>query len=169
MNKVNEIIDDIILKFNIKSMSQHPKLRELSAKVNIKPEKIVLILILLLSIILLSTRFGISILLLLFTLLIPSLYSYKAIKSKGLNDDKKWLTYWMVFGLFYTCKCLLLLLINNRKLIDLIFIAVSIYIYFPKLDGYKVVYDNFINKIFETLEFKFDTIISKIENKIKSN
>ncbi len=30
----------------------------------------------------------------------PTYMSFKAIESKGTDDDKLWLTYWVVFGFF---------------------------------------------------------------------
>lgn len=44
--------------------------------------------------------FGTTILTLGITVLYPAAQSIKAIESNGKDDDKEWLTYWIIFGLF---------------------------------------------------------------------
>jgi receptor expression-enhancing protein 5/6 len=57
--------------------------------------------ILLVSSIVILVLFGGTILSVVFTVLYPSIQSIKAIESEGENDDKEWLTYWTIFGLFH--------------------------------------------------------------------
>lgn len=44
--------------------------------------------------------FGSTILTLTITVIYPSIKSIGALESKGIDDDKEWLTYWIIFGLF---------------------------------------------------------------------
>ena len=55
--------------------------------------------------------FGATILTLFITVLYPSVKSIQALESVGKDDDKEWLTYWIIFGIFTLlddfCGCLL--------------------------------------------------------------
>lgn len=44
--------------------------------------------------------FGATILTLFITVLYPSVKSIQALESVGKDDDKEWLTYWIIFGIF---------------------------------------------------------------------
>ena len=54
----------------------------------------------LISSLLILIFFGGTILTVVATVVYPSIQSIKAIESKGEDDDKEWLTYWTIFGLF---------------------------------------------------------------------
>lgn len=41
---------------------------------------------------------GVAVVVTMYTVLIPGLQSIQAIESAGADDDKLWLTYWMIFG-----------------------------------------------------------------------
>ena len=55
--------------------------------------------------------FGATILTLTITVLYPAFKSIQAIESSAKDDDKEWLTYWIIFGIFTLldefCGCLL--------------------------------------------------------------
>jgi receptor expression-enhancing protein 5/6 len=44
--------------------------------------------------------FGATLLTLFITVLYPSVKSIQALESVGKDDDKEWLTYWIIFGIF---------------------------------------------------------------------
>lgn len=57
--------------------------------------------ILVVSAILILIFFGGTILTVVGTVIYPSIQSIKAIESQGGDDDKEWLTYWTIFGMFH--------------------------------------------------------------------
>lgn len=77
-----------------------PQLVELSKKTNL-PTGVLLSAVVLVASILILVFFGGMILSVVFTVVYPSIQSIKAIESDGENDDKEWLTYWTIFGLFH--------------------------------------------------------------------
>ena len=77
-----------------------PQLVDLSKKANL-PTGVLLAAVLVVGSILVLVLFGGTILSVIFTVLYPSIQSIKAIESEGENDDKEWLTYWTIFGLFH--------------------------------------------------------------------
>jgi receptor expression-enhancing protein 5/6 len=77
-----------------------PQLVELSKKAKISTG-VILAVALTVSSLLILVLFGGLILSVVFTVVYPSIQSIKAIESDGENDDKEWLTYWTIFGLFH--------------------------------------------------------------------
>ena len=77
-----------------------PQLVELSKKAKI-PTGVILAAAIVVSSLLILLFFGGMSLSVVFTVVYPSIQSIKAIESEGENDDKEWLTYWTIFGLFH--------------------------------------------------------------------
>ena len=76
-----------------------PQIKEIAGKIGVETGVLlggVSALTLLISLFI----FGSTILTLTITVIYPSIKSIGALESKGIDDDKEWLTYWIIFGLF---------------------------------------------------------------------
>jgi receptor expression-enhancing protein 5/6 len=74
------------------------------------------------------------------TILYPALKSIRAIETPGKEDDKTWLTYWMVFGTFVVLETFvgfLLQLIPYWSVLRLVFF---IWLLFPAFNGADILY-----------------------------
>jgi receptor expression-enhancing protein 5/6 len=92
----------------------------------------------------------------------PTYWSIKAIESAEADDDKQWLTYWIVFALFSLTDLFsgfILRFIPFYFFFKLIFLIVLMA---PNIRGATIVYDNVIRKIFLKYEKDLDNLTSKI-------
>ena len=74
----------------------------------------------------------------------PCFMSFLALESEGAADDKQWLTYWVVFGLFNILDHFagfILTLIPFYYFLKLLFM---VYLFHPQLQGATTVYNTYI-------------------------
>jgi receptor expression-enhancing protein 5/6 len=92
---------------------------------------------------------GWTILLTTVTVLYPAVHSIRAIESPSDEDDKIWLTYWMVFGLFTTLETFFGFIFYFVPYWEWIRLAFFIWLLLPNFNGAKVLYEGAIKKILE--------------------
>ena len=82
------------------------------------------------------------------TVLYPAVHSIRAIESSdGGDDDKVWLTYWMVFGCFTVAETFLGFIFYFIPYWDWIRLGLFIWLLLPNFNGAKIIYDGFIQKL----------------------
>lgn len=94
----------------------------------------------------------------------PAYWSIKAIESQETDDDKQWLTYWVVFSLFSIIDLFsgfVLKFIPFYFFFKLIFL---IWLFMPNFRGATYVYDWFLVKVFRKYEKELDNITGKVES-----
>ena len=79
---------------------KQPIFQKLSATLKVRPG-VAFAGVILLSIILLFVPFVNAFVIGVFTFVFPAYKSFKALESEDEKDDKRWLTYWIVFGFFH--------------------------------------------------------------------
>lgn len=95
MEKVNQLCKPLN-----KYGDKVPQIVDISKKAQVDTG-VILGAILIVASLLVLILFGGTILTVVITVLYPSIQSIKAIESSGEDDDKEWLTYWTIFGLFH--------------------------------------------------------------------
>ena len=82
------------------------------------------------------------------TVLYPAVHSIRAIESEdGGDDDKVWLTYWMVFGCFTVAETFLGFIFYFVPYWDWIRLGLFIWLLLPNFNGAKIIYEGFIQKL----------------------
>ena len=94
--------------------------------------------------------------------LLPAHFSFKAIASPGGSDDKEWLTYWVVFGLFVVAELFFGKVLCYIPFYFFFKMGFLIWLFLPIFRGAGVLYDNFISKAFKTYEKKIDETLNNI-------
>lgn len=84
---------------------------------------------------------GKEIFVLLVTVIYPALHSIRAIDSHDDEDDKIWLTYWMIFGFFHVIETFLGFIIYFIPYYSWIKIAFYTYLLLPQTNGAATVYN----------------------------
>lgn len=117
-----------------------PALVDLSAKAGVNPGlllagvgSVVMLVLLVLQ--------GWTILLTTVTVLYPAVHSIRAIESPDDSDDKVWLTYWMVFGMFNVAETFFGFVFYFIPYWDWIRLALFVWLLLPNFNGAKVVYE----------------------------
>ncbi len=91
----------------------------------------------------------------------PGIQSIKAIESPEEDDDKQWLTYWIVFGLFSFVDLFTGFILKFIPFYFIIKIVFLLWLFMPNFNGALKIYNLFVYKIFK----KYENDINKIENK----
>ena len=97
-----QYLELVIEKLGLSSYNENRVIKSISEKTKARPEYISLAFFVLILIFLLFTPFGHTILKAFFTYLYPAYRSFKAKVSASKEDDRKWLIYWVVYGLIYS-------------------------------------------------------------------
>ena len=137
MNYVSQVVEKLdIARFNNIKVVQN-----LAAQTKQKPEYISLALLSVILIFFLLTGIGHKILLLLLTFLYPAYKSFVSLETESREDDKRWLTYWIVFGFVFAFKNVFWGLLSLFPGVNLILALGLTAVYSPLTNGYLYVND----------------------------
>ena len=148
------------------SVTEHfdgiPTVKNLSNKLGV-PSGYLVIAVIFFSGFLVFSDFGSHLICDVIGIIYPSYMSFKAIESAGAEDDKLWLTYWVVFACvrcaetFFDFILFWLPFYHLGKLFFLIYLA------FPTTQGAVVLYNTVIKPILKLEEAKIDAALHNIK------
>ncbi|KCV70693.1 hypothetical protein H696_03046 [Fonticula alba] len=98
----------------------------------------------------------------------PAYASFKAIESKETEDDKLWLTYWVVYAFFSTIEyfiSFILLLFPGYFFIKLVFL---VYLFSPWTHGSVMIYDKILSPFLRKHEHRVDAALNQAAATAKS-
>jgi receptor expression-enhancing protein 5/6 len=87
-----------------------------------------------------------------FSFLLPAYLSFKAIESPTHEDDKKWLTYWVVFGFNYCFEDVIFGLFFWVPLIGLIRTALLVFLFVSKEKGSEFLFRTYVGPAFGKIQ-----------------
>ncbi len=125
-----------------------PAIVDASAKAGVNPGLILAGIGSILMLVLLVMQ-GWTILLTCITVLYPAVHSIRAIESPDDEDDKIWLTYWMVFGLFNVAETFFGFVFYFIPYWDWLRLGLFIWLLLPNFNGAKVLYDGVIRNLLD--------------------
>ena len=79
----------------------------------------------------------------------PCFMSFYALESEGADDDKQWLTYWVVFGMFTIADQFAGFILSFIPFYYVLKVAVLIWLFHPSTKGAIFVYENYIHPFWE--------------------
>ena len=92
----------------------------------------------------------------------PAWKTFKSLETKGFEDDRQWLTYWTVYGLFIVFddwSGIFLHYIPHYYTFKLIFL---VWLFSPSTNGAIVLYNLFIKGLFSKYSKQIDDLIARI-------
>jgi receptor expression-enhancing protein 5/6 len=95
----------------------------------------------------------------------PAYASFLAIESEDKDDDRQWLTYWVVFSFFTVLEFFadhIMFIFPFYYLAKVLFL---IYLFAPQINGAQVLYQSFIRPFFFATQHETARIISEINKK----
>ena len=125
-----------------------PAIVDASAKVGVNPGLILAGIGSILMLVLLIIQ-GWTILITCITVLYPAVHSIRAIESPDEEDDKVWLTYWMVFGLFTVAETFFGFVFYFIPYWEWIRLGLFVWLLLPNFNGAKVLYDGVIRNLLD--------------------
>jgi len=143
------------------TMQEHMNIIEKKTEINPK----VLVGGLVVALILTTTKWFSSYVTCLVGVLCPTYLSLKAIESPEDDDDKQFLTYWVVYGLFSVIDIFTAFLIKVIPFYYTFKLGFLIWLFMPNFKGAVFVYNKLVGPLFRKYEGKFDSGVDKIINR----
>ena len=100
--------------------------------------------------------------------LYPGFWTIKSIEKNEFEDQKKWLTYWAVFGSFIILDMFSPIVVKFIPFYVVMKIIFLIYLLIPGSGGCTFIYNLFVKKIIKKYEPEFDKLINNIDNATES-
>ncbi len=142
-----------------------PQIKELAGKAGVEPGVIIGAAGVLVTLITFAL-FGSTILTLVITVLYPAFKSIQAIETSHAEDDKEWLTYWIIFGLFSLlddcCGCIL----NFIPYFYWIKLAFFIFLLAPQTRGANLVYNSVVKPQLEKYRPQIEGLIRDVKGSV---
>ncbi len=92
----------------------------------------------------------------------PCFMSFLALESDGADDDKQWLTYWVVFGLFNILDQFAGFILTFIPFYFFIKLCFLVWLFHPASQGATVIYNNYILPNMQ----QYEKHIQAVENKV---
>ncbi|ETW20487.1 hypothetical protein PFFVO_00540 [Plasmodium falciparum Vietnam Oak-Knoll (FVO)] len=99
----------------------------------------------------------------------PAYQSFKAVESQSRDETKLWLTYWVVFSLFFFIEYLIDIILFWVPFYYLIKLLFLLYLYMPQVRGAVMVYNYIIRPILLKHEKMIDDTVQKISQTATSH
>ena len=129
---------------------------QVSKATGVKPEHVTfsaLTTFLLLSI---FTGYGQRAILLTLSFLYPAYKSFKALETAEDHDDKRWLTYWVVFGFVFAFNDVTNYILSYLPFGNFLLSLAMLFVYCPLTNGYVHLYNMVFRPVLKTYEHKID-------------
>ena len=92
----------------------------------------------------------------------PAFMSFVALESEGQDDDKQWLTYWVVFGCFTIADQFAGIILSLIPFYYVLKVAFLIWMFHPSSLGSMTVYNNFLLPFVKKYENQIDEMEKKL-------
>ena len=92
---------------------------------------------------------------------LPAYWSIKAIESPEFDDDKQWITYWAIYGIFTLIDQFANIVLRIIPFYFVIKILFLIWCFMPNTMGALFIYNKFVGPYFRKYENKIDQKIEK--------
>ena len=107
--------------------------------------------------------FGATILTLAITVLYPAAKSIQALETQSTDDDKEWLTYWIIFGIFTLLDDFAGFLLSMIPYYFWIKLAFFVYLFAPMTKGSQTIYNTVVKPLLDQYKDKIEGLISEIK------
>lgn len=99
----------------------------------------------------------------------PAFMSFVALESEGQDDDKQWLTYWVVFGCFSILDQFAGIILALIPFYYVLKVAMLIWMFHPTSQGATTLYNSVILPYYQQYEKNLDGAFNKFERTVTSS
>ena len=139
---------------------QIPPLQDFAKAVGVNSGALICVAVFFFSLILLLLK-GFAIAITALTVLYPALQSVRAIESKSTDDDKYWLTYWMVFGFLDVSETFLPFVFYFIPYFQYLKFGAFVWMIF--FNGAQTIYESVIKQALNTYRPQINEFLNKIQ------
>ena len=130
------------------------------------PQQKVLQYIMVLGILFIVFGIGQAILTNLIGVAYPVFMSFYALESDGDDDDKQWLTYWVVFGAFSIADQFAGFILRFIPFYYVLKVATLIWLFHPATQGATFVYNNYIQPTWKEYEGQLEEVQKTLQKQL---
>ena len=130
------------------------------------PQQKVLQYIMILGILFIVFGIGQAILTNLIGVAYPVFMSFYALESDGDDDDKQWLTYWVVFGMFSIADQFAGFILRFIPFYYVLKVATLIWLFHPATQGATFVYNNHIQPLWKEYEGQLEEVQKGLQKQL---
>ena len=95
--------------------------------------------------------------------LYPAYRSFKALESKGKDDDTQWLTYWVVYAFFTVFDEMTSWILNLMPFYFMIKLVLMIWMFWPTTNGALVIYNTVLAPFLRKYQVNIDKHVDDVE------
>ena len=99
----------------------------------------------------------------LLTCVYPMIYSIRAIESHDDQDDKQWLCFWTVFGLFQTLELFFGFILSFIPYYSIIRLIFFVFLMHPSTGGALILYEKFFKPYLDAHKTEIEEFIEKVK------
>lgn len=107
--------------------------------------------------------FGATILTVVLTVLYPAVQSIKAIESVGEDDDKEWLTYWLIFGVATLADEFAGCILSFIPFYFYVRLGFFVFLMAPQTKGALFLYKNFVGPLMRNNKAAIQNFIDEVK------
>jgi receptor expression-enhancing protein 5/6 len=158
-----EKIEQIAQQMKLGQFTQNNYIKVFAEKSKLQPVVIVFFHVVLVLLGLVSTTIGRALVEALLLFFYPAYKSFEALKTEATYDDRRWLTYWVVFGFFYSFDSGLSFITSRIPFWSVIRIALLIWVMHPACGGAELIYTRAIRPVLDQYDEKIDKYLDNAE------
>ena len=159
MEQVNAYVESLSVHFD-----SIPWMKQTADRFNLKTAHIALMVVFTAFVLVFSGILDVMVCNLLGTIY-PAYLSFKAIETKEGEDDKQWLTYWVVFAIYSVVDDFSSVLLFWLPFYYPIKLALLIWMVWPKTKGALIIYEKLVKKVLKMYEGQIDEKIRLVNEK----
>lgn len=161
-----EIIDSISNRMGLNELEKIKPLKDISDKIGVKAGHLGLGVVTVLALLVIF-EYGATFISFSVGFLYPAYMSFKAVETKGnKDDDRLWLTYWVVFGFVHVFDDFLGRILSFLPLYNVLKIAFYIWLFHPKTKGALSFYNKVLKGLLSKYETDIDDGLQKLKDKV---
>lgn len=93
----------------------------------------------------------------------PLFGSLKALETDAIEDDKMWLTYWVVFSLYFVIEMVVGFLLKKIPFYYILKVGIFVYLFMPQTRGAETIYKKLIKSMFIKCERNVDKLLNDLQ------
>jgi receptor expression-enhancing protein 5/6 len=163
-----EEIEKVAHKLHLESFTGLEYIRTVADKTKQKPIIIAFAHFVIIVLLLLFTKVGRVILESSLLFFYPAYKSFHALQTETTYDDRRWLTYWVVFGFIYGFDSSLSFIFNRIPFWPIIRIFVLLFVMHPLHKGAETIYQKGIRPVLDKYDEQIDKYLGNAEAKLES-
>ncbi|CAK68465.1 unnamed protein product (macronuclear) [Paramecium tetraurelia] len=167
MNILFEKLNPLVTKCGLDNMDEIEILKGPCKKIGVRPAHVVFIcaVVSVASIVLgIAARFLATFV----SMIYPAYRSIKAIESDNKEDDRQWLSYWILFSLLTLADSSIGFVLEFIPFYHVIRLALFVFLFHPSFNGAEKVYKTVVQPVYLKYHKHIDQKIDQVTNKVKS-